>query len=98
MRSSRGRRSYLAGLTRSPVHTSELTSKQEQARIAAPTLWGNFGLIRTTPGISMAPYYSRKRPPACAGGLCCELQSVVELTSFPGLGRAPEPQVLASPG
>src|SRR6516164_2771105 len=76
MRSSRGRRSYLAGFTRSPVHTRELTSKQEQARIAEPTLWGYFGLISTTPGISMAPYYSTQRPPAHTGGLSNNPQPV----------------------
>src|SRR5260370_41515519 len=38
MRSSRGRREYLAGLTRPPVQISDLTEKQAHARIAAPTL------------------------------------------------------------
>src|SRR5215472_14453633 len=56
MRSSRGSRSYLAGLTRSPVHSSELTSKHEHARMAAPTLWGYLGSISTTAGVSTSPF------------------------------------------
>src|SRR5215469_4652128 len=50
MRSSRGSRSYFEGFTRSPVHKSESTAKQEQARIAAPTLCGYFGSMSTIAG------------------------------------------------
>src|SRR5215472_1019476 len=55
MRSSRGKRVNDSSLTRCPVQSSCSTPKHEQARIAAATLCGYFGSMRTTAGAFVVP-------------------------------------------
>src|SRR5215813_4369356 len=62
IRSSRGSRSYFERWIRDPVQTSESTPKQEQARIVAPTLCGNFGSISTIPGACIVTSQVRIKP------------------------------------